>query len=740
VDAQEEFWFYAPEALHDVMLVPEETLRDRISPHLDDELYLAVWYLVMDGSGVHPNDVVPLIARINDVQQRAAGLLPGLRLSVSPAEALRRYHSAARHLTLALYAVSVPILGVILVFIGNVTGLVANRRRNEIAVLRSRGATVSQVLGVVVLEGALLAAIALAVGLPAGEMIARVIGKARSFLDFTLHSDLRVAATMATVRYGVVAAIVAIVMRVVPTLGAARHTVVTYKQDRARRLRRPWWQRAWLDLLLLIPAAYGTHLLMQQGGIALSAMGNTALNEPFQNPLLFLVPALSVLALTLFALRVLPAVMEGIALLAARANGVGLLLATRYLSRTPGFYSASLILLVLTLSLSTFTASLAQTLDRYVHDRTYYEAGADVNLVALTPSLAPSDVASGPITTEEGARWVFRPLIEFLELPGVRAASRVGRYEAVTNLSGGVQRGTFLGIDRFPFSEVAFWRRDFAPQDLGTLMNALAVHPDGVLVPRSFMATHALDVGDWFRATVRAYGEATEWDLTIVGGFDLFPTWIPGGEEGPLFVGNLDRLFEQIGGRFPYRVWLATEPQVSYDKIRDGISETQLGMPDRDPSSLQIETAMQQPERQGLFGLLSVGFLAAAFLTVVGFLLYAFISFRRRFVELGVLRAVGLSIRQMTAFLSWELALLLLIGVVAGTGLGVGASKLYIPYLQVGSEQTAQALPFVVEIAWPAILRIYGLFALLFVCALAGLGALLVRMKVFEAIKLGETT
>ena len=740
IDPQEEFWFYAPDVLHDVMLVPEETLRDRISPHLDDEIYMAVWYLVMDGSDVHPHDIAPLLIRINAVQQRAAGQLPGIQLSISPVEALQRYHIAARLLTLSLYAFSVPILGLILAFIGLVTGLAVGRQRNEIAVLRSRGATAIQVMGIAALEGGLLAAIALAAGLPAGEVIARVIGRARSFLDFTLHSDLRVAATMVTMRFGLVAAIGAVVTRVIPIIGAARHTVVTYRQERARTLRRPWWQRAWLDVLLLISAAYGAYLLIQRGGIALSAAEEVAINGPFQNPLLFLVPALSVFALSLFILRILPAIMAGIAWIASRTNGVGVLLATRYLSRTLGFYAAPLVLLILTLSLSTFTASLARTLDRHLYDQTYYEVGADVNLAALTPSLAPSAAVSGEITADEGARWVFRPVFEYLEVPGVRAASRVGRYRAVTRLSGEVQYGTFLGVDRYYFSEVAFWRRDFAPHDLVTLMNALAANPDGVLVPRSFMAQHALALGDVFRVTVQAHDQLADLDLTIVGGFDLFPTWYPDGEEGPLLVGNLDHFFEQVGGRFPYRVWLATDSDVPHGQIMDDTLDMKLGVPDRDPSRLKIHKAQQQPERQGLFGLLSVGFLAAALLTVLGFLLYALFSFRRRFIELGVLRAIGLSVGQMTAFLTWELALLLLIGIVAGTVLGVSVSGLFIPYLQVGTEPSAQVPPFVVEIAWPAIFRIYILFALLFVVALGGLAALLVRMRVFEAIKLGETT
>jgi putative ABC transport system permease protein len=145
------------------------------------------------------------------------------------------------------------------------------------------------------------------------------------------------------------------------------------------------------------------------------------------------------------------------------------------------------------------------------------------------------------------------------------------------------------------------------------------------------------------------------------------------------------------------------------------------------------------PSRQGLFGVLSVGFLAAALLTVLGFLLYALFSFRRRFIELGTLRAIGLSPGQMTTFLAWELIFLIMLGLVAGTFLGILVSQIFIPSLQVGDSITELIPPFIVEIAWPAIFRIYALFGALFAVALTALAVLLMRMKIFQAIKLGET-
>ena len=70
--------------------------------------------------------------------------------------------------------------------------------------------------------------------------------------------------------------------------------------------------------------------------------------------------------------------------------------------------------------------------------------------------------------------------------------------------------------------------------------------------------------------------------------------------------------------------------------------------------------------------------------------------------------------------------------------LGVLASHLFIPYFQIGSAKTDLVPPFIVQIAWPDLVTIYAIFVIMFVLAVAVLIGLLVRMRVFEAVKMGE--
>ncbi|MBN1286734.1 MAG: FtsX-like permease family protein [Anaerolineae bacterium] len=725
VDPLEEYWPTGPDLLSNYLFVPEETFAGRIAPYVSGEVYVAMWYFVMDGAGVDNDDAGPLLERINIVERQAKHLLPAVTLDVSPRGELKNYQTAAALLTVLLYAFSAPIVGLFLAFISITASLAVEQRRNEIAVLRSRGSTSLQLVGIAAVEGLLLGIISLAVGAPLSRLVARALLSTRSFLDFqpAPDSDIRISLTTPAIAIGIVTVGVALIAQLAPTVRAARHTVTSYKQERARWLARAWWQRIGLDGLLLIPTLYGAFLLHQQGAVVV--FEDKTGRGLFQNPLLFFVPTLGVLAITLFILRLVPALVGLIGWAAAQTKSVALLIAARHLSRTPGFYDIPFLLLVLTLSLSVFTASLALTLDSHLYDRVHYQNGADISF---------SDFGEVAETSQSGEAnsldWRFLPVSAYLETPGVRSAARVGKFPAYTSMGGGRQHGTFLGIDRYEFAQSAFWRKDFAPESLEALTNALALEPDAVLVSGAFMREHLLNVNDTVRVVVELYGESYEFDLRIVGGVDLFPGWYP--EDGPLFVGNLDYLFELAGGQFPYSVWLSTDRPVQPDEVP--------GRPIfwRSAAS-EIARAQQQPERQGLFGILSVGFVAAAALTALGFLLYMAFSFRRRFIEVGVMRAIGLSVRQMMGCVAWELAFLVLIGGVAGTALGVAASTLFIPYLQVGVTPEETIPPFLVSIAWQDILRIYFLLGLLFLIMLGVLAVLLWRTKIFEAIKLGET-
>jgi putative ABC transport system permease protein len=734
------FWFYQPRAFDEALLTSEGAFFGILAPQLARPIDTAVWYQIYDGQRVRAADAPRLLERVATAEVRVTALLDNTTLDASPAAALAAYGRAARTLTLNLVFFSVPLIGLIFYFMAQVAGMVVQRSQAEIAILRSRGMSRGQIVFLYLLEGGLLGAIGLLLGMGLGRWLAAMMGRAHSFLDPALlgggqMEPLLIVLSPTAWRYGLLGVGLVLAALVIPVLSASGHTIVTFKRERARALLAPLWQRYFFDIFLLVFPLYGWYQLRQQGTIALLGGGR----DPFANPLLFLTPVLFCFALALLFARFFPWLMRGLAWLAQWLPGATPLLITRQLARSANQYIGPLLLLTLTVSLAIFTASMALTLDSHLHDQVYYQIGADLNLAELGESVAEEESAAGQPSSGsgEGTRWLFLPVSEHLEVDGVLAAARVGEFSGVTNIGGRQQNGRLLGIDRLEFSQVAAFRADFADESLGGLMNRLAVNQANLLVSRDFMNRNALQVGDPLRLTVGTSGEFQPVEFVIAGAVDLFPNHYP--QDGPLFVGNLEYIFESLGGMFPYNVWLATDAAVPSEAIISGVRQRGLTVVTAADARQRILQQQNQPERQGLFGLLSVGFLAAAALTVLGFLVYAIVSFQRRFIELGMLRAVGLSVGQMAAFLAGEQALLIVTGMGLGAGLGVWASYIFIPFLQVGEGRAALTPPFIILIAWQQMGLILAIFAAMFVTAVVVLSLLLLRMRLFEAVKLGET-
>ena len=731
-DASAPFWFFGPSSFDDLFLVSETTYANIISPALGDEVNFVLWYLVMDGSGVGTEQIDRLIAGAARVEQQVDVLLPEAASFIAPTNNLHFYRRAVSELSTLLFSINVPTIWMALAFISLVAGLAVNQQLNEIAVIRSRGSTPWQIVSMAIAEGFLLGLLSFILGTLAALWLTQLLGQARSFLDFTGSAAVRMNLTRQAINAGLLAIFLALIARVLPAIAAARHTIVTFKLDQARSLTKPWWQRVWLDLILVAVAAYGFYQLRQQGSLVLN--NQAAGGDPFQNPLLLLLPALTIFALTLLFLRFLPWLMQQFGRLIGRSNSISLLQAVRYLGRSPRHYTTPLSLLVLTIGLGIFTASLARTVDLQLYDQSFYQVGAEMNL-ATAP---PASIGFGPQSNSDELLFTFFPVSAYERLPNIERATRVGTYEMKGQIEGRRVSGQYMGIDPDKFHQVAYWRNDFSAARFGTLMNALGFHPNGVLVPDSLLLESTLGVGDSIRYTLNLSGSDVEFEGMIVGSFDYFPTWYPA-EDNLLIVGNLANMFEVAGGEFLYEVWAESDDPIEKDSFQQALLDQQLFGTTWDEARPRIAEVQEEPQRQGMFGLLSVGFITSTLLTVLSFFLYSLFSLQRRTVELGILRAVGLSRTKLIWLVAWEMILLIICGLVLGTVLGVVVSQQFIPFLQSGNNLSDLAPPYLVEISWEAVAQIYILFGLLFIVALAALSWRLLHIKIFESIKLGET-
>lgn len=773
-DSGDPFWYNLPSNhFLDLMWVPGETFHNRISPMLQKPIRYVSWYMIMDEKEVQfqrARQYTSGMLRL-DTELRHLGI--PVRMDYSPLESLVAYQTRVKSLTILLYAVGAPLAFLALIFIGLTSIIVVQEYSHEIAMLRSRGTSRGEILLMNIAETLILLLIALPISLLLGWLASNLMAQTESFLQFTRRPLLSFSTNGVNLPALFLAIGLILLARLLPASKISQRTIIRLKQEQSRSETKPAWQRFYLDFGLLLVSGYtylslrgwgGAAALVNEFGDVRAGMNrpqNILLQvqpqvEPYRDPLMFIAPAIFVLACCMIFMRVVPFSARLLTAIFGRLPGAWHYLSLQQVSRKPQDYSSALLLIMISLSLAIFSATAARTLDQWLKDSIHYQAGADLVVWEYPPevrgggSFQPgasqtsqfsdpaykSVVSSGLTLADLGgdSEWSYA-LEQHRNLPGVQDATRVGRYKAAFSSGFGEVPAEVLGLDRLEFPNVAFFRQDFADQSLGGLMNLLGADPRALLIPRSLAESKKLQAGDQVSMKVMVFDQIFFRDFIIAGTYDYFPTVNP--RSDPVVIANLDYLFGSPESIIDYETWLSLQEDAEPKEIQAAIFKTLNLIPAlRRDAVTQIREEQDGIERVGLFGVLNVGFLTAGLMPAIGFVLYSYASLRQRYIQLGILQALGLSTRQLIGYLASEQLLLMSFAILGGALVGLVASQIYVPFLQseVNPVPPFQVFSGLREAGWLSL----G-FAVVLGLTITLTITYLTRLKVFQAIKLGET-
>ena len=701
------------------LFVSEEDLNSRVLPAFPEQppLKESTWYFVFDENSLHAPQLDSVRAGFANLEHDANQLLPDVTFSHHFDEDFAYYARESAAIRTLLLVMSVPLLAIALYYVFVSLTMVMERQRGEIALLRSRGASGAQIVAIYLVESVLTGAIALVVGLLGGVAVAQIFSKAFGFLQFAIRPPLPTSLSTEAVAYALGVIALAMASTVVPAVRAAKLSIVTYEQQVGRSAASV--PGLALDLMVIAAAAYGYWTLRNGGSIVeLGASGDLLID-----PLLVLVPALFIGALGLLFRRVAPALAAAFVLVAQRVVGAPVLVALRQVHRSPGTYQPLVLLLVLTLGLGIYSASAARTLETNYSDRGRYSAPADLELAPYWEYDADT-------------RTYLEPPLGAFQVPGVRAMTRAQSYTAQAGAARSPVDVQVLGIDRITFPAVSWWRRDFSPYPLGTLLNSLATSDNAIIVSPSFLSQFQVKPGDLTQLTFMPQGllQGTDVEFRVAGVVDYFPTLYP--EQGPFVVANLSYLHDQIGLGI-YYLWLSVDPAVKTPPIISAIEANGIKISRIKDQRVVVNVSRLDPQRTGILGVLSVAFLASALLTVLGFFLHTLLSLQQRTQQIGVLRTIGLSRGQLIAMLLVEQSFVASLGVAAGIVFGMLASLVFVPFLQIDVDRVGTTPPFVIDPAYGEVGLVLGVLVVMILVGMSTTLWLVRRMRIHQAIQFG---
>jgi putative ABC transport system permease protein len=141
------------------------------------------------------------------------------------------------------------------------------------------------------------------------------------------------------------------------------------------------------------------------------------------------------------------------------------------------------------------------------------------------------------------------------------------------------------------------------------------------------------------------------------------------------------------------------------------------------------------PLTSGMYGVVSVGFLTAIGLALLGLIAYAYLVLQQRLPEVAIIRALGLSKDQVRILLILEEVFLLGAAVLNGLIVGLLTTQFFLPYLPIATNVVP---PFVIVMPWGSIgAFVLAIFLVFFLCLSIHV-SLLLRMQLGRVLRLGE--
>ncbi|OMF22744.1 ABC transporter permease [Paenibacillus sp. FSL H8-0548] len=754
------YWYQGMESLLNTFQISEPAFDQVLLAKRGIPIHNASWYYAFNLSEIQTSQLSPLSRTLERLNIELYQRLAETRVEISFASTLTEFKKQSLQLQTLLFTLAAPMLAMVFFFIAMNARQSLDKQRSDIAVLRSRGAGTRQIIWIYLLEGLLLGAIALASGPFIGWFMAKSIGSANGFLSFVNRKSIPVGFSTEAIIAGAAAVLLALLATIIPAVIYARSSIVSYKQDLARSDRKPSWQRWYLDVLLLAAAGYGWYMFNERQMLTFkTGMTTDQLNV---QPFLFFVPALSIFALGLFFLRLFPWLLKLFTWIGRKFLPVPLYLTLTQLSRSSKGYYPLMILLVLTLGLGVYNASAARTIDLNSTERTLYKYGADVTIQTVWEGSA--EIVTTPGNNNGGNNggtgggsgggaggggagggsggngqsvptkilYSEPPFELFRSLEGVEAAARVLQTKGSVVISGkSIGQGTIMGIDNVDFAKVGWFRNDLYAAHPNYYLNNLGFYENAALIPTKVAEKYQLKLGD----PVSVGFPEGKVDFVVVGILPYWPSQYP--DKSPFIITNLDYIYDQLP-LIPYEVWLKMKPDAKVAPIVEGLQKA--GVELAAVKDVRSELIMQSklPTRGGVFGILSLGFLVSVIITLAGYILFWFFNLSGRVVQFGVLRAMGLSRRQLTGMLLLEQIFTAGLAIGLGVIIGKAVSLLFLPFLQTAENVAETVPPFRVIFEANDTNQLFVVVGFMML-----IGALLLflhirRLRVHQAVKMGE--
>lgn len=658
-----------------------------------------------------------------------------LKQSLSFEATLTDYLTRAGKLSGLLLLLVIPVILMIGFYVSMIAQLIMEQEKNEIAMLESRGASRKQIFSIYLGESLIIGLISYIFGIIGAYYMTIIIGASNGFMEFVNRSAMDVGIGWKTLVYGGACALLFVIMILIPAYKASKFTIVEFKQGKGVFARKPFWQKFYLDLVLLVISSYALYNYNKfKEAISLTEGGQV-------DYLVFFAVTFFILGVSLVFMRIYPLIVDGIFRMGRRLWKPPLYAAFTYVARGGNMRQFIMIFLILALGVGIFNANSARTINENTTDLIKYENGPQIiiNLgeLGVSESGDVSDVADSSQKAES-----YEILSQFDGLYGItKVAVRTVEMGSESRKSQRLKEVKLLAIKPEEFGNVVWYRDDLYDTHINNYLNLMARYPEGVIVSTQLAEKLEIVPGDMMNIKTNDI----EFEVPLLATVDYWPSYNRyvnvddqgNGDEQELCVMHYDKLRASIG-EFTSSVWLAKKEGVLDSELNEYLVDNEITVLNAIFTDFEVSEMKKDPMLHGMNGMLTLDFLVTMIICGAGFIIFWVLSIRQRVLQFGIFRAMGLKKKELISIIIWEQILISAVAIVMGILIGGITSELFVPLFQIVDISSERVIPYITAYERQDYIRIYAIVVTMLVIGISAITRFTSKIKMDQAVKLGE--
>jgi ABC-type antimicrobial peptide transport system permease subunit len=618
-------------------------------------------------------------------------------------ESMEEFKDTIFGLILILLLVSLPIIFIALYLVVYSFGLIRRQKQAQIGVIKTRGGSWTQILGILLGEMIISTTIAVLAGFLLSLFLSDVVMRSTDYLTF-LGQTIPVKASLELLLSLIIIGIgVALLLNFVRIIRMSRQRIIETLVP--TEVCDPFWKRYYLDIIMFVIGTAAWFILNTlarpvSGGETFQTIPDVRPNPNSNSNLISLLmlligipaPFLIFFGTIMLIARFFPILIKKLADILWKLEGGVNAFAIRNIVRHKQPANRAVLLITLALSFSILASSLIFSLDETKHLKLYYQEGADLSL------------STGTALNETVLTLLEQNVSNLDHISGVYSANYwhgdfIYRYYQ------------FLFVDPATYAQTAFTDPSFKLSGSFTnLINQLADNVTLLLFDGNLKADISRpQIGENLSIQFRTSNKTEALSFRIGGTFKLWPTFYPQswhdfstnywiiGSLGMFNQLNQSSYLNNVEGTYLAKVDSLSYIEETVESITDVTGES--------PSSaaLAYKEYKTSFERHFQLSILNSDLIISITVAVIGVVMFAFFTYVDREKEIGVERALGMTRFQTAQAFLVEAATILIFGSIIGYSTGVFFVTMFLQITQVGQTIPPQVILYPTKLLVPLV-------------------------------------